>query len=52
MGHASIETTMRYVHYVPKVDAAARFSEAIERARDAAKLSPELSPETPKSERS
>ncbi len=26
MGHEKIETTMRYVHFVPKVDAAARGS--------------------------
>lgn len=29
MGHASIETTMRYAHHVPKVDAARRFTEAV-----------------------
>lgn len=33
MGHADIATTMRYAHHVPKVDAARRFSEAIERAK-------------------
>lgn len=33
MGHASIETTMRYAHHVPKVDAAKRFTEAIEQAK-------------------
>ena len=26
MGHSAIATTMRYVHYVPKHDAAERFS--------------------------
>jgi hypothetical protein len=26
MGHEKIETTMRYVHFVPKVDAAAKGS--------------------------
>jgi hypothetical protein len=26
MGHEKIETTMRYVHHVPKVDAAAKGS--------------------------
>jgi integrase len=33
MGHADIQTTMRYAHHVPKVDAAKRFGEAIERAK-------------------
>jgi integrase len=33
MGHADISTTMRYVHHVPKVNAARRFTEAIERER-------------------
>jgi hypothetical protein len=26
MGHARVETTMRYVHYIPKADAAAKGS--------------------------
>lgn len=34
MGHADISTTMRYAHHVPRTDAARRFSEAIEAARD------------------
>jgi integrase len=29
MGHADIKTTMRYVHHVPKHDAAKRFSEFV-----------------------
>jgi integrase len=34
MGHADIQTTMRYAHHVPKHDAARRFSEAIREARE------------------
>ena len=30
MGHEKIETTMRYVHYVPKLDAAAKGSAFID----------------------
>jgi integrase len=30
MGHADIQTTMRYVHHVPRTDAARRLSEAFE----------------------
>jgi hypothetical protein len=30
MGHADIKTTMRYVHHVPKHDAAERFSRFVE----------------------
>ena len=33
MGHADIQTTMRYVHHVPKRDAARRFTEAINREK-------------------
>jgi integrase len=33
MGHADIQTTMLYAHHVPKVDAARRFTEAIEQAK-------------------
>ena len=33
MGHANIQTTMIYAHHVPKIDAAKRFAEAIERER-------------------
>lgn len=33
MGHASIQTTMRYAHHVPKVDAARRFTESVEQAK-------------------
>ncbi len=40
MGHADIKTTMRYVHHVPKLDAAARFSKFVEN-----ELCPESCPE-------
>jgi integrase len=30
MGHADIQTTMRYVHHVPRTDAARRLSEAFD----------------------
>ena len=33
MGHADIQTTMRYLHHVPKHDAARRFNESLERQR-------------------
>ena len=33
MGHADIQTTMRYLHHVPKHDAAARFTEFIRAAK-------------------
>ena len=33
MGHASVQTTMRYAHHVPKVDAAQRFTESVRQAR-------------------
>lgn len=33
MGHADIQTTMRYLHHVPKQDAAARFSEFVREQR-------------------
>ncbi len=42
MGHAAIQTTMRYAHHLPKVDAAERFGAAIERARAGASLKGEL----------
>jgi integrase len=32
MGHADVKTTMRYVHHVPKHDAAQRFSQFVSRA--------------------
>ena len=38
MGHADIQTTMRYLHHVPKHDAAARFTEFIRQ-----ELSPNVS---------
>jgi integrase len=34
MGHANIETTMRYVHHVPKNAAAKSFSDAVRRAKE------------------
>jgi integrase len=40
MGHADIQTTMRYVHYVPKHDAAQRLG----RLLDAENLAPRLAP--------
>ena len=49
IGHANIQTTMRYAHHVPKVDAAKRFSEAIEQAMG--KPSSEPSSELPRTER-
>jgi integrase len=33
MGHADIQTTMRYVHHVPKTGAAREFTEAVARLR-------------------
>src|SRR5262249_39820364 len=33
LGHAHIQTTMRYAHHVPKHDAAKRFTQAIEQQR-------------------
>jgi integrase len=33
MGHAQIETTMIYVHHVPKNAASAEFSDAVKRAK-------------------
>lgn len=47
MGHATIQTTMRYAHHVPRVDAARRFTEAVRRA----KASSETSSELPESQR-
>jgi integrase len=38
MGHADIQTTMRYVHHIPKTTAAREFTEAIERM----KVAPEI----------
>lgn len=35
MGHADIQTTMRYVHHVPKTGAAREFTQAVARLRDA-----------------
>jgi integrase len=34
-GHADVQTTMRYVHHTPKVDAAREFTEGIERQKAA-----------------
>jgi integrase len=51
MGHASIQTTMRYTHHVPKVDAARRFTEAVQREKAGAKASSETSSELPKTQR-
>lgn len=42
MGHADIQTTMRYAHHVPKVDAARRFTESLEQSR-ADSVSPTVS---------
>jgi hypothetical protein len=39
MGHADIKTTMRYVHHVPKHDAADRFSKFVA----AQSVSPDIS---------
>ncbi len=38
MGHADIQTTMRYVHHTPKTGAARQFTEVIERLREADEL--------------
>lgn len=35
MGHSDIQTTMKYVHFVPKTDAARKFSEAIAQLKSA-----------------
>lgn len=43
MGHADIQTTMRYVHYVPKHDAAQRLGNLLDAADDVA---PNLAPKT------
>jgi hypothetical protein len=40
MGHADIQTTMRYVHYVPQHDAAQRLGQLLE----ADNLAPNLAP--------
>ena len=36
MGHADIQTTMRYVHHIPKTKAAREFTEAVQKMREAA----------------
>lgn len=36
MGHADIQTTMRYVHHMPKTTAAREFTEAVQKMREAA----------------
>jgi len=41
MGHADIQTTMRYIHHVPRVDAAERLSQVVAAQLS---LSPTLSP--------
>lgn len=38
MGHADIQTTMRYVHHVPKTGAARKFTEAVAKLRAAGEL--------------
>jgi len=38
MGHADIQTTMRYVHRVPKTSAAREFTKAVARLRAAGEL--------------
>jgi integrase len=38
MGHADIQTTMRYVHFVPKVGAAREFTDAVQRMKEASEL--------------
>lgn len=40
MGHADIQTTMRYVHYVPKQDAAQRLGRLVSAENLAPKLAP------------
>ncbi|HEX5820197.1 MAG TPA: hypothetical protein VFY30_00370 [Solirubrobacterales bacterium] len=35
MGHANIETTIKYAHHIPKAEAAAQLSELIESERKA-----------------
>lgn len=46
MGHADIKTTMRYVHHVPKHDAAERFSQFVAGQLAPVDVSP-ISPEPP-----
>lgn len=36
MGHADIQTTMRYVHHIPKTKAAREFTEAVKKMRESA----------------
>jgi integrase len=43
MGHAHIQTTMRYAHHVPKHDAAQRFTRAVEQWRGAEAVSQTVS---------
>jgi hypothetical protein len=43
MGHADIQTTMRYLHYVPREDAAARFTEFVRREKSGASESKTVS---------
>ena len=43
MGHADIQTTMRYAHHVPKHDAAAQLTEFVQRERSAAGMSSTVS---------
>jgi hypothetical protein len=42
MGHADIQTTMRYVHHVPKTDAAQRLG----RLLDGENVAPNVAPST------
>lgn len=40
MGHVDIQTTMRYVHHIPKTGAAREFTEAVEQMREAGEAIP------------
>jgi hypothetical protein len=43
MGHADVQTTMKYLHYAPRDEDAARVDEAF-RVDPAAELAPAVSP--------
>lgn len=47
MGHADIQTTMRYSHHIPKVNAAREFTEAITRMKAASDLEQTVPPTVP-----
>jgi hypothetical protein len=51
MGHRSITTTMRYVHYVPQHDAAARLTAAFALDDAGAEVGTEVGTELPTSSR-